>query len=92
MTQRGRGRRVRRCPTCDGTGEIAVCPFSIGDYVTWQGQEAKKCEERVVEITEPQPGNYVLWTTLAGSAEPYWLFPINAKEVELLARTRKGAK
>ena len=89
----GSAKRKRVCPTCDGSGTILACPFKIGDYVTWQGQLEAKCVERVVKITEPQHGNYVLWVTLSGKDK--YLFPINTRQVEAAPRqpgAGKGAR
>jgi hypothetical protein len=52
------------------------CVFQIGQPVEWDGQEGT-CNGTIGNITEPFPGNYVLWigdSTVIG-------VPINASEV-----------
>jgi hypothetical protein len=61
-----------------------------GRWVTWRGQE-EQCFERILRVTEPQPGNYVLWTTLDGKARFGRLHanhPINHKQVAPCAKPR----
>jgi len=52
------------------------CEFQIGQSVEWDGQEGT-CNGTIGKITEPFPGNYVLWI---GDATVIGV-PINAAEV-----------
>ena len=64
------------------------CRFKVGDWEKWRGQDCM-CIERVLRITEPQLGNYVLWTTLDGKTRFGRIpadFPINSKSVQRAGR------
>ena len=65
----------------------------VGQLVEWRGQEGM-CRERIVNITEPQPGNYVLWTTIEGNLSRFDPdgFPINYKQVEPVPPSSIGGK
>jgi len=69
------------------------CPYEVGGFVSWQAQEGI-VTERILRITEPQPGNYVLWTTLKGKEKFGDLpadFPINYREVTRADKTPPAA-
>lgn len=55
---------------------VIRCPFKVGQVVTWRGQESVRFYEPIKRITEPQSGNFVLWTNND--------FPIGYKEVRAL--------
>jgi hypothetical protein len=67
--------RIRELMDRIEQSEPAKSLYQIGDVVTWIGQEDVRFHERVNRITEPQPGNFVLWT---GDDD----FPIGEREVE----------
>ena len=71
----------------EGTAPLAPsCPYKIGDFVSWKAQNIV-ITERILRITEPQPGNYILWTTLDGKEKFGNLpadFPINYQQVKLV--------
>lgn len=53
----------------------------IGQLVGWLGQEGPVVS-RITRITEPQPGNYVLWTKSDDDPKHWEEFPINFRQVE----------
>lgn len=56
--------------------------FRVGQKVSWYGQEHVKFTEAIMRITEPQPGNYVLWV---GRDD----YPINYQQVIGPRKARK---
>lgn len=50
-----------------------ICGFSVGQEVYWKGQE-EICTGIITKISEPQPGNYVLWFADG--------FSVNSKQVK----------
>jgi len=57
--------------------------MDIGKLVTWTGQTTQ-IVARIVSITEPQPGNYVLWTKCDTDPKGWEPFPINYRQVKPL--------
>lgn len=53
----------------------------VGDRITWRGQGGRIFRATVARITEPQIGNYVLWTRDD--------FPINYRQVKFTRRKVK---
>lgn len=49
----------------------------VGDVVSWRGQ-SETIYDSVVKVTEPEPGNYVLWFEDG--------FCINSKSVKVVSR------
>lgn len=64
--------------------------FRVGQYVSWRGQENVLFTAPIRRITEPQPGNYVLWLEIHEGRFKDDLFPINHQGVERTGKVNHG--
>jgi hypothetical protein len=64
--------------------------FQLDQVVYWRGQENKLCGGPIRRITEPQPGNLVLWIEIHEGRFRDDLFPINHRDVESQRKEKKG--